>query len=262
MLLALLRESDGDTTTQIDVNSLAKKYAVEIMKPFWMRNLKADWIQCNWAHFPEDSTGRAETVVINLLGVKQAELLPEDLLPSLADREVTSGPNDVVLYPVRQSDFGAHDSAEAEIVPKKTTQIPPMLPSGQAYLTDGDGSFLTTADGSYITTQLEKGQGLDYSNSISTANWSGISEKLQAKPEVISQIIAHIYEIDALVEKAELTNAESQKAKAITESLRLLVASPEPEWKAIATLLTSPTLTAILNVAAVIQIVLKLFGIG
>jgi hypothetical protein len=97
---------------------------------------------------------------------------------------------------------------------------------------------------------------------IDSADWTGISERLETSPAIIEQIAKHISEIDQLVEKSGLTNTERQKAKAITDSLRLLVASPEPEWKAIAVLLTSQPLTAILNVAAIVQIVLKLFGIG
>jgi hypothetical protein len=65
-------------------------------------------------------------------------------------------------------------------------------------------------------------------------------------------------EIDRLIDETGLTNVEKHKAKAITEALLKLVYSPEPEWKTIAELLTSKPLTALLNVAAIAQIVLSM----
>jgi hypothetical protein len=135
--------------------------------------------------------------------------------------------------------------------------------SGAAnFLAAEDGSPLVTEDGAHLLTADMPPIEAAVAISISSADWTGIEERLQTDRMIVRQIEAHIGEIDKLVEQTGLTNTERQKAKAITEALKLLIASPEPEWKAIATLLTSPSLTAVLNVATIVQLVLKLFGIG
>lgn len=138
--------------------------------------------------------------------------------------------------------------------------LQPVVPD--SVLLTEDGRPLLTEDGQFI--ELESNEFVDAlpSMRIDSADWTGIAQRLESDPALVQQISKHISEIDQLIEKSGLTNAERQKAKAITESLKLLVASPEPEWKAIALLLTSPTLIAVLNVSAIVQIVLKLFGIG
>ena len=102
----------------------------------------------------------------------------------------------------------------------------------------------------------------DENSMVESSKWTGVERRLHAEPAVVQAIGFHIQQIDRLVDEAGLTNAEKQRAKAITESLRLLIASPEPEWKAIVALLTSPALTAILNVAQIIQITLALINGG
>lgn len=94
---------------------------------------------------------------------------------------------------------------------------------------------------------------------IDSSQWTGIETRLRQQPELVEAIREKLHEIDKLVDQAGLTNLERQKAKAISEALIKLVESPEPEWKAIVELLTSKPLTALLNVASIVQIVLKLF---
>ncbi|HEY6661920.1 MAG TPA: hypothetical protein VIZ66_03255 [Sphingomicrobium sp.] len=93
---------------------------------------------------------------------------------------------------------------------------------------------------------------------FSSVNWTGVEQRLQTSPDLVREIQVKVIEIDRLIEKTGLTNAEKDKAKAITEALLKLVHSPEPEWKIIAELLTSRPLTALVNVAAIAQIVLSL----
>jgi len=96
---------------------------------------------------------------------------------------------------------------------------------------------------------------------VSSVDWTGIEARLATSPVIVEKISVKISEIDELIEATGLTNFERQKAKAITSALRSLVASPEPEWKAIVQLLNSPNLTAVLNVATIVQLTLALiFG--
>lgn len=95
-------------------------------------------------------------------------------------------------------------------------------------------------------------------SATNSASWTGIEQRLSSSPEVVEQIRLKIREIDRLVDETGLTNAERQKAKAISEALIKLVESPEPEWKAIMELLTSKPLTAILNLTAILQIAARL----
>jgi hypothetical protein len=115
MLLALYRESDGDSEAIVPFGALAGKYGIKVEKPFWIRDLKTEWSQVGWARFPEDGTGRAENVGINLQGVRQAEALDSNLLPMGSN---PLGPNDVVLHAVpAQADIRITGSAETEFVP-------------------------------------------------------------------------------------------------------------------------------------------------
>ncbi len=151
-----------------------------------------------------------------------------------------------------ESQYGSKDGVGIILEPVKPDNV---------LLTEDERPILTE-DGQFIELEINEIGDASTSVTIDSADWTGIAQRLESDPAVVQQISKHISEIDRLVERSGLTNTECQKAKAITESLRLLVASPEPEWKAIALLLTSPALTAVLNVSAVIQVILKLFGIG
>ena len=98
---------------------------------------------------------------------------------------------------------------------------------------------------------------------IDSATWTGIAERVARSPRIVSDISICISEIDNLIGDLVLSNLERARLKAITTSLQTLVESPEPEWKAIVALLQSPTLNAVLGLAGIIQLTLKLiFGIG
>ena len=115
MILALYFESDGDTSLEVKFNSLYQKYAISVDKPFWIENLKGEWLQQGLASFPEDGSGRRETAVITIAGVRNAEATDQSILlmPSSP-----IDPNDVVLYPVPASASARiEERLEAEIIP-------------------------------------------------------------------------------------------------------------------------------------------------
>ena len=103
----------------------------------------------------------------------------------------------------------------------------------------------------------------DTGDVVHSSDWTGISERLRRNPEAVTRIQQQIAQLDKEVDKLGLNNHERAKVKAITEGLAKLIQSPEPEWKAIVDLLRSPTLAAVLGLAGIIQLTLKLiFGIG
>ena len=100
------------------------------------------------------------------------------------------------------------------------------------------------------------------STAIDSAAWTGIEARLATEPAIIDAVKRHVREIDTVVEQSGLTNAERAKAKAISVALVSLIESPDPEWKAIVQLLTSPTLTALLNVAQVVGLIFNVMGLA
>jgi hypothetical protein len=111
MLLALYRESDGDTSQQVDFDALPQKYGIPVEKSFWITNLTTEWPQQGFAHFRDGGTGRQNVVVINLAGVRNAEAGPQDLLAPISVMESSFGPNDAVLRPVPELHSEAIDSS-------------------------------------------------------------------------------------------------------------------------------------------------------
>ena len=132
MLLALYRESGGDRVIQIPISGLGSRFGIRLEKSFWLRDLKEEWASLNLASFPQEGTEDRPSVSITLHGVRQAEMLPSDLLPGLqGDQEITEdrsaekaesnnaspiGPNDVVLHPVSGS-VQIGETVEALVVP-------------------------------------------------------------------------------------------------------------------------------------------------
>ena len=97
------------------------------------------------------------------------------------------------------------------------------------------------------------------SNSI---NWTGIEERGNSDPEILEKTRGAIYEIKILIERTQLTNVEKARAIAIANALQALIESPEPEWKAILLLLSSPALNNVMAMANILLLVFQLFGLG
>ena len=97
------------------------------------------------------------------------------------------------------------------------------------------------------------------SNSI---NWTGIEERGNSDPEILEKTRGAIYEIKILIERTKLTNVEKARAIAIANALQALIESPEPEWKAILLLLSSPALNNVMAMANILLLVFQLFGLG
>ena len=137
-----------------------------------------------------------------------------------------------------------------------------VLPSNA--ITTESGEPLVTEAGDYIVAEGPVSDvPIDIPLSVSSEAWTGVETRLKRDELAVNRIRQHVAQLDREVENLGLTNQERAKVKAITEALVKLIESPEPEWKAIVELLRSPTLGAILGLAGLTQLVLKLvFGIG
>ena len=101
---------------------------------------------------------------------------------------------------------------------------------------------------------------LSFDSRIDSSKWTGIEARLNADPVLHQRIHTHILELDALIDQTELTNLERQKAKAITDALIKLIASPDPEWRVIVALLISSPLQAALNLATMVDIIIRVMA--
>ncbi|MBA3670364.1 MAG: hypothetical protein H0W71_09960 [Sphingomonas sp.] len=125
-----------------------------------------------------------------------------------------------------------------------------------------DGDPIVTEDGDYILLEDAAAAEIIPKN-ISSEEWTGIANRIGRDAAVLSRINQQIIELDREVDRLGLSNHERAKIKAITEALAKLVESPEPEWKVIVELLRSPTLAAVVGLAGIAQLALKIiFGIG
>ena len=93
---------------------------------------------------------------------------------------------------------------------------------------------------------------------FASVDWTGVEHRLTADPQAVAEIAARITELDALVETVGLTNSECAKAKAMTTALRSLVASPEPDWKSIVSLLNSPAMQALCTLTLIGDLIARI----
>lgn len=116
---------------------------------------------------------------------------------------------------------------------------------------DGVGSALGDGEAVIITPEIAHA----ISARLQSADWTGIERRIASTPGAVDRVNVLIIELDRAVEQCGLTNLEQHKAKALTGALIKLVSSPEPEWRAIISILTSPNVTALLNFQAIAVIV-------
>ena len=98
--------------------------------------------------------------------------------------------------------------------------------------------------------------------SSNSMNWTGVEERGKSDPEILEKTRGAIYEIKILIERTKLTNVEKARAVAIANALQALIESPEPEWKAILLLLSSPALNNVMAMANILLFVFQLFEFG
>jgi hypothetical protein len=162
--------------------------------------------------------------------------------------------------------FGSHWLWEAaeRLKAERTAGVGVSNPLPENIMTMESGEPLITEDGAYLTVEAPEHAGVEeIAGRLSSESWTGIAARLQRDPQTVERIKQSLGQLDADVETLTLSNHERAKVKAMTEALVKLIESPEPEWRVIVDLLRSPTLGAILGLAGVVQLALKLiFGVG
>lgn len=79
--------------------------------------------------------------------------------------------------------------------------------------------------------------------------WTGIEERVASNPNVVEQIMTSLMKVNILIEETGLNNAEKAKAHSINNALISLINSPEPEWKVILNLLSTPAYAGFFGVS-------------
>ena len=187
MLLALYRECGGDRDVQVPVASLCNRLDSEVIKPFWLRDLKDEWASLNLASFPEDGSGNRNTVSITLHGIRQAEALPADLPTPLKPQEESP------KYAYLETPTGSVDQiVPTEIVPRTVS------PSAGTTPTSTSTQFRDFAE-AQIVPASDRVVRFDHNNPDYAKIAEGISEVREAvratndgeaKPEERERILA------------------------------------------------------------------------
>jgi hypothetical protein len=88
--------------------------------------------------------------------------------------------------------------------------------------------------------------------------WTGIERRLAANPEAVKEFQQAIGLAHSQLAMTGLTNVERAKAHAILCGLEKLIESPEPEWRAILNLFSSPALNNIMGIANILMLVFQI----
>ena len=92
-------------------------------------------------------------------------------------------------------------------------------------------------------------------------DWTGIEDRGRANPQAHEKTRSAISDLKVLIEKTDLTNSEKAKAVAIANALDALIESPEPEWRAILELFSSPALKGVIGIANLVVLLFQIFGL-
>ncbi|MEG3153470.1 hypothetical protein [Sphingomonas sp. RB1R13] len=98
----------------------------------------------------------------------------------------------------------------------------------------------------------------ELTHAISSADWTGIAQRLADDPVAVATILDEIAKLDELIAKANLSNADRRQAGSAIDALTLLSHAPQPEWRAIVVLLNGPTIIALCNVLTIAGMVVAI----
>jgi hypothetical protein len=134
-----------------------------------------------------------------------------------------------------------------------------LTPRGLGYCLAHEAEILTAALGGSTEHIGEVRQAYDRIRdergiSIDSAHWTGLTERLG--PVAVAQIRTGARILVEIVEQSDLGPTEKQNALACAKAIEELVNAPDPAWKQVIELLTSKPLTAFLNVAALLALIL------
>ena len=134
-----------------------------------------------------------------------------------------------------------------------------LTPRGLGYCIANEARILTAALGGSTEHVGEVRQAYDrirdeHGLAIDSSSWTGLTQRLG--PQTIAQIRQGARVLVEVVEQSDLSEAEKRNALACARAVEELVNAPDPQWKQVIELLTSKPLTAFLNVASLLTIIL------
>ena len=93
-------------------------------------------------------------------------------------------------------------------------------------------------------------------------DWTGIESRARLDTEGYEKTKTLILELRIQLEKSNLTNVERARAHSIVTALSALIESPEPEWRAIVRLFSSPSLNNVMSIANILVILYQTMGLS
>ena len=134
-----------------------------------------------------------------------------------------------------------------------------LTPRGLGYCLTNEAQILTAALSGSLEHINEVRRAYDHIRDergldIDSSRWTGLSSRLGS--EKIVQIRHGARILVEVVEQANLNEADKSNALACARAVEELVNAPDPQWKQVIELLTSKPLTAFLNVASLLSIIL------
>jgi len=138
-----------------------------------------------------------------------------------------------------------------------------LTPRGLAYCVTHEAEILTAALGASTEHIVEVRQAYDHIRdqrgiTVDSTTWTGLTKSLGAVK--IAQIRTGVRVLVEVVEQSDLSAMEKENALASARAIELLVNAPDPPWKQVVDLLCSPPLTAFLNAASLLTIILGIAG--
>lgn len=134
-----------------------------------------------------------------------------------------------------------------------------LTPRGVGFCIAHEAEILTAALGGSVDhinavrlafDRIREARGVSYDSST----WTGLTERLTAT--AIAQIRTGARVLVEVVEQSDLSVDEKVNALACARAIEELVNAPQPQWKQVIELLTSKPLTAFLNAASLVAIIL------
>ena len=92
-------------------------------------------------------------------------------------------------------------------------------------------------------------------------DWTGIETRVQQNPEALEKTKTAVLELRIQIEKSNLTNTERARAHSIMNALSALIESPDPEWRVIIQLFSSPSLNNVISMANILLFLFQVMGL-
>ncbi len=138
-----------------------------------------------------------------------------------------------------------------------------LTPRGLGYCITNEAKILTAALGGSTEHIGEVRQAYDrirdrHGLGVDSSNWTGLTKRLG--PEKIKQVRQGARVLVEVVEQSDLKGTDKENALACAKAVEELVKAPDPQWKQVIEILNSSPLTAFLNAASMLTIILGIIA--